>query len=83
MIELLAWTPLLDPMPGIAGWWWVLVFPLSLFISMTWKAVRVEALQGYWPAVLKMSAQVILGMLGLFGALTVVIRVVVPMISAE
>jgi VanZ family protein len=80
---LLAWTPFLQPAPAVALWWWVLVLPLSLFISMAWKSVRVEQLQSYWPAVAKMSVQIIVGMIGLFVGLAILIRVIVPMIPGD
>ena len=78
-----AWIPFLGPAPGVANWWWALVFPLALFISMAWKAVRQEELSGYWPAVARMSAQVVLGMIAMFAALAFVVRVIVPIIPAE
>lgn len=59
------------------------MLPLSVFVSMAWKAVRLTELQGYWPAVLRMSAQIILGMIGLFVALAIVVRVLVPLIPGD
>ncbi len=79
----LAWTPFLQPAPAVAVWWWILVLPLSLFISMAWKSVRVDQLQSYWPAVAKMSVQIIVGMIGLFAGLAILIRVIVPMIPGD
>ena len=45
--------------------------------------VRVENLDGYWVAVLRMSAQIVLGMIGMFVALALLVRVVLPIIPAE
>lgn len=78
-----AWIPFLGPAPGVATWWWLLVFPLAVFVSMAWKSVRQEGLAGYWPAVAKMSAQVVLGMVAMFAVLAFVVRVIVPLIPAE
>ena len=80
---MLAWTPFLQPAPGVASWWWLLVLPLSLFVSMAWKAVRQQDLAAYWPAVARMSAQIVVGMIGLFVALAIVVRVIVPIIPSE
>ena len=80
---LLAWIPFLQPAPGVSSWWWLLVLPLSVFLSMGWKAVRVENFDGYWVAVLRMAAQIILGMIGMFVALALLVRVVRPIIPAE
>jgi len=79
----LAWIPFVQPAPGASAWWWLLVLPLSLFVSMTWKAVRLPTLDGYWKAVSRMGSQIILGMIGLFVALALVIRVLVPLLPAE
>lgn len=70
-------------MPGVSYWWYLLAIPLSFFVSMAWKAVRMEVLTGYWAAVLRMTAQVVLGMIGMFVGLAVVIRVIVPMIPGD
>ena len=74
------WTPFLGPAPGVQSWWWLLVLPLSVFASMAWKAIRQDDMRGYWAAVARMSAQVVLGMLA---ALAFVVRVLVPLIPAE
>jgi hypothetical protein len=79
----LAWIPFLQPAPGVPSWWWLLVVPLSLFLSMGWKAVRVETFDGYWTVVGRMAAQIVLGMIGMFVALAVLVRVVLPVIPAE
>ncbi|MBL9141127.1 MAG: hypothetical protein JNK53_04615 [Phycisphaerae bacterium] len=83
MTVCLAWIPFLQPAPGAPSWWWLLVLPLTLFVSMAWKAVRLDKLDRYWPAVFRMGSQVILGMIGLFVALAIVIRVIVPLIPGD
>jgi hypothetical protein len=50
---------------------------------MGWKAVRVESFDGYWMVVTRMAAQIVLGMIGMFVALAVLVRVVLPIIPAE
>ena len=80
---MLAWTPFLQPAPGVPNWWWALVLPLAFLMSMTWRAIRETDMSRYWPSVLRMSAQIVLGMVALFVALAVVVRVVVPMIPSE
>lgn len=79
----LAWIPLLQPAPGAAVWWWLLVLPLSLCVSMAWKAVRLESLDHYWQAVARMGAQIIGGMISLFVVLAVVVRFIVPLIPGN
>jgi hypothetical protein len=57
----LAWRPFLDPM-NLHAWWWAFLLPLSLGISIAYKAVRVADLRDYPRQVLVMTAQIILGM---------------------
>jgi hypothetical protein len=65
MIEA-AWRPFLDPI-GMHAAWWLLLVPLSLGISVAYKAVRVRSLRRYWREVGVMSAQIVLAMM-LLGA---------------
>lgn len=80
---MLAWIPFLQPAPGVASYWWALAVPMAFLISMAWKSVRQQDLAGYWPAVARMSAQIVLGMVGMFAALALLVRVVVPLIPAD
>jgi hypothetical protein len=50
---------------------------------MAWRSVRQKDLSRYWPAVARMSAQIVVGMVALFVALAVIVRVVVPIIPVE
>jgi hypothetical protein len=56
---------------------------MSFLISMAWKAVRQDDMNGYWKAVAKMGTQVVLGMVGLFVFMAIFLRVIVPMMPAE
>ena len=76
---MLAWIPFLQPAPGVPSWWWLLVLPLSLFVSMAWKAVRQQDLAGYC----KLEKSVRRIRIGLFVALAIVVRVIVPIIPSE
>ena len=59
---MLAWIPFVQPAPGVAHLWWLLVVPLSILLSMIWRAIRTVNLADYWPSVARMSAQIVLGM---------------------
>jgi hypothetical protein len=80
---MLAWIPFIQPAPGMSSWWPALVIPLSLCISMAWRSVRQQDLSRYWLSVARMSAQIVVGMIGLFVFLALIVRVVVPIIPAE
>ena len=43
---MLAWIPFLQPAPSVSSYWWALVFPLSIGVSMAWRAVRQKDLHG-------------------------------------
>lgn len=64
MTYLLAWRPFLDPIDA-HRWWYLLLIPVSLGVSLAYKAVRSRDLARYHREVLIMTAQVILGMIGL------------------
>lgn len=76
-----AWRPFLDPL-SLHDSWFVLLVPLSLFISISYKAVRRPRLdRGYWRSVFIMTAQVIISMILLGAALFVFIQWVLPAVA--
>lgn len=82
MIWTLAWRPFLDPLP-LEQWWYLLLVPLALLISIGYKAVRVGDMRRYWRDVVIMTAQVILVMILLWiGAYLVIFRIV-PLILPQ
>ena len=83
MSPMLAWIPFVQPAPGVAHLWWLLVVPLSILLSMIWRSIRTANLADYWPSVARMSAQIVLGMVALFAVLAVLIRVALPHLPAE
>jgi len=80
---LLAYLPLLEPLPGIERIWMLLLLPLAFGISMVYKAMRVTNLDRYWRSVGVMTVQIVLAMTGLAVLLTLLVQVVVPMLPAE
>jgi len=80
MTWLLAYRPFIDPL-DLHDAWFFLLLPLAFFVSMAYKAVRVPTMAGYWKQVLWMSAQIVLGMVGLGAAFYVVIEWLVPILA--
>ena len=78
---MLAWRPFLDPL-DLHEYWWAFLIPLSLFISIAYKAVRVPTLNGFALVVMKMTAQIILGMLVLGAAAYLMIGFALPYIMS-
>lgn len=80
---MLAYLPLLEPLPGVDRSWMLLLLPLAFGISMIHKAMRVSNLDRYWPAVGVMTVQIVLAMAGLALLLALLVQVVVPMLPVE
>jgi len=75
-----AWRPFLDPINGLQRHWFWLLIPLALCVSMTYKAVRLESMQGYWRRVFIMSTQLIVAIIAMGAAAFLVIEYVLPII---
>jgi hypothetical protein len=83
MMPMLAWMPLVQPMPGAMHWWWAWIVPMVLLVSVIWKAIRLSSLERYWREVAWMTGQVLLGMLALAVGLIVLVQWVVPLLPAD
>jgi nucleoside recognition membrane protein YjiH len=79
----LAWTPFLQPAPGVQHWWWLLVIPTALGVSMAYKAIRVQDLAEWPKAVLRMALQIVAAIVGIAVALYLLVIVLLPMLPAE
>lgn len=75
----LAWRPFIDPVDAHA-WWFLLIFPVALLVSLAWKAVRIDDIRRLPRAVLVMTAQVVLAMLGLGLAAYIGLTLVLPLL---
>ena len=76
----LGWRPFIDPM-NAHDWWFLLIFPVALLVSLAWKAVRVDDVRQLPRAVGVMTVQVVLAMLGLGLAAYVGLVVVLPILA--
>ena len=47
MSTVLAWSPFLQPAPGVQHWWWLLVIPMALGVSLSYKAIRTGDLRKF------------------------------------
>ncbi len=83
MIHILAWTPFLEPMPSIGGWWPIFLIPLSIGISMIYKALRLPTLRNYTMSVGLMSIQIIVAMVALAIALFILVQFIIPVIPSD
>jgi len=62
-------------------WWWALLVPLAVFISIAYKAVRLNSMAHYWREVGIMTVQILLGLMGLGLLSLVVVEVLVPLLG--
>ena len=77
---LLAWRPFLDPL-NLHEYWWAFLFPLSLGIAFTYKAVRVRDLRELPKRTAILTVQIIIGMILLGGAFFAFLEYLVPLIA--
>lgn len=74
-----SWRPFLDPI--VTGrWWWFLMLPLVVGISIVYKAIRLPTLCHYRAQVLKMIAQIMAAMVVMAVGLYIIVQVVLPMV---
>lgn len=77
---MLAWRPFLDPM-DLHAYWWAFLIPLSLLISVVYKAVRVERMSDWPRATVVMTAQIIAAMILLGAGVFCFLEYILPMIA--
>ena len=65
MTNVLAWIPFIEPVPHIGSWWPLLLLPLSIGLSLVFRAIRTKDLSNYARDVTIMTMQIILAMAGL------------------
>lgn len=80
MSILFGYVPFITPLSIFHTWWYLLLVPLALGISMIYKALRLRDLRTYWREVAVMTAQIVLAMIGLAIALVILVQLVIPML---
>ncbi|MFG0258408.1 MAG: hypothetical protein ACF8GE_10945 [Phycisphaerales bacterium JB043] len=87
VLLLLAWRPILDPLPLAGGAWWFTLVPLALLIAMSYKAVRIHEHDGWWRHYLRasliMCVQIIALLLALSLGLHLIVDVFAPGVSTQ
>lgn len=78
--RVIGYIPFVDPIDA-HRWWFLLLIPMAIGVSMVYKAVRMRTLNRYWRHVAGMSASIIMGIILLGAATYVVIEWVVPRIA--
>lgn len=71
---ILAWRPLIDPLPIHAYWAW-LVLPLTLLFSVVYKSAKCEKVKDIPRAALGITFWILLGMAAAAVVLTIIVKV--------
>lgn len=77
LAALLAYRPFVDPIDA-HRLWFLLLIPLALGVSITYKAVRVADMRTYWRQVVLMTVQIVVGIIALGAASFLVIQHLLP-----
>ena len=83
MIAICAYIPFLNPINAFQDWWYLLLIPLSLGISIIYKALRMWTLNGFWRQVTIMTMQIVLGMIALAICLVIFVQLVIPLLPVK
>jgi len=73
----LAYRPFVDPIDA-HRLWFLLLIPLALGVSITYKAVRTVDMRTYWRQVALMTLQIVFGIIALGAASYLVIQHLLP-----
>ncbi|MEY3021807.1 MAG: hypothetical protein RIS86_1005 [Planctomycetota bacterium] len=79
----LAWTPFLQPAPGVQHWWWLLVLPMALGVALSYKAIRTKELSRLPRDVAAMTLQIVAAVVGIAVGLHLLVIVLLPYLPAE
>ena len=80
VMTMLAYRPFLDPLP-LDAYWYLLLIPIAIAISLAYKAVRVRDMKDYPRQVLVLSIQIVVSMVALGVGAYLVIQHVLPVIT--
>ena len=79
----LSYIPFLYPISLFHDWWYLLILPLSIGISIIYKALRLGSLDHFWHNVVIMSIQIIMSMIGLAIALLILVQWIIPALPVD
>ncbi|MEE2819664.1 MAG: hypothetical protein VX615_03530 [Planctomycetota bacterium] len=79
---MLAWTPFLEPCNALQSVWYLLLIPLSLGISLMYRAIREAVVSDYWRSVIIMTVQIVVVIAALGVGLGLVVEFLIPLLSS-
>ncbi len=78
---MLGWIPFLEPLNFMQQWWYLLLIPMSLGISIIYRSIRETNYSTYWQSVTVMTIQIVFGIAGIAVALGIFVQLVVPLLN--
>lgn len=79
-MNLLAWTPFIDPI-AFDRFWYLLIIPMSFFIAVGYKAVRTVDMRQFWKQVLMFTLQLVVAITAIGVGAFVFIYYLLPMFA--
>jgi predicted membrane metal-binding protein len=67
----------------VQHWWWLLVIPMALGVSLSYKAIRTGDLRKFPRDVTVMAIQIVASMVGIAIGLYILVLVLLPLLPAE
>jgi hypothetical protein len=83
MTSLLAWTPFVQPAPGVTSWWWLLIIPTAVGIALAYTSIRSKTVAAIPREALVMTLQIIAAVVGIAIGLYLLVMVLLPVLPAE
>ncbi len=77
---LLGWIPFLQPGGSLGNYWWLLLFPLVLGISIAYRATHDTHLDEFWWRVVRFAVKVTVAMGSLGAAMYLFVYLIIPML---
>ena len=78
---MLAWTPFLEPMNAMQTWWYLLLIPLAIGISVIYRSLRENSYNAYWRSVFVMTVQIVVGIAAISLAVGLFVQLAIPLIN--
>tara|TARA_Y100001968_G_C19342270_1_gene710147 strand:- start:434 stop:676 length:243 start_codon:yes stop_codon:yes gene_type:complete len=79
---MLAWIPFIEPCNALQSVWYLLLIPLSLGISLMYRAIRETSAGDYWRSVNIMTVQIVVVIAALGVGLGFVVELLIPMLNS-
>lgn len=78
LVRTLAWIPFLQPAGAMGSYWWLLMFPLVLGISIAYRATHDHSLDRFWHRVILFAVKSTVAMGSLALAMYLFVYWVIP-----